>query len=134
MWTSSAILYISFFCHQKSDTIIFMLFSCNMHYKFFLPSEKSYHYFHVLFMQHVLYFLTFIFALSVPCFPFFLINHNQKPVLLIKWAIFFFFEAQKNFFAILKRLFRRWSTLLNLTLKITTLFRRCLTLLIPTMK
>ena len=25
---------ISFFCHQKSDTIIFMFFSCNMHYTF----------------------------------------------------------------------------------------------------
>ena len=32
--------------------------------------------------------------IHVPCVPFFLINHNQKQVLLIKESSFF--EAQKN--------------------------------------
>ena len=40
-------------------------------------------------------FLTFIFTLYVPCFPFFLIDRNRKQVLLIK-----FFEAKKHFFAL----------------------------------
>ena len=39
---------------------------------------------------------TFIFTLYVPCPSFFLINHNQKQVLLIKWAIFFW--SSKMFF------------------------------------
>ena len=41
------------------------------------------------FHDHAIYFLTFIFTLYVPCFPFFLIDHNRKQVLLIKWVIFF---------------------------------------------
>ena len=40
-------------------------------------------------------FLTFIFTLYVPCFPFFLIDRNRKQVLLIK-----LFEAKKYFFAL----------------------------------
>ena len=54
-----------------------------------MPSANSYCYFHILFMYHALYFPMFIFTLYAPCFPFFLINHNQKQVLLIKWVIFF---------------------------------------------
>ena len=54
-----------------------------------------------------------------------------------------FFKTQKYFFALFKTFlyfviftmfFRRWSTLWNSTLKITPLFRRCLTLLISTLK
>ena len=83
-------------------------------------------------------FLTFIFALYVQCFPFFLIDRNRKQVLLIKSL-----EAKKYFCAlfnflkmvIFTTMFRRWSTLWNSTLKIiTTLFRRCLTLLISKLK
>ena len=86
-------------------------------------------------MHHALHFPTFIFILYVcPCFPFFLTNHNWKRVLLIMWDIFF--ETQRYFFAlfnflkmvILTTLCRHWSTLQKSTLKITTLFRRCLTL------
>ena len=40
-----------------------------------------------------LYFSTFIFKLCVPCLLFFLINHNQKQVLLIKWIIFVFVKV-----------------------------------------
>ena len=40
-------------------------------------------------MYHALSFPLFIFTLYIPCFPFFLIDHNQKQVLLIKWVIFF---------------------------------------------
>ena len=82
-----------------------------------------------------LYFLTFIFTLYVPFFPFFLIDHNRQHVLLISWVIFFF-ETQKYFFALFKflMLFQRWSTLWSSTLKITTFFRRFLMLLISTLK
>ena len=97
--------------------------------------------FHFLFMYHALYFPTFVFTLYVPCFPFILIDHNQKQVLLIKW--FIFLEAQKNNFlalfillkmAIFTMFFWRWSTLWNSTWKKTALFRRCLTLLISKFK
>ena len=44
---------------------------------------------HILFMYHALYFPTFIFTMYATCFPFFLIDHNQKHMLLIKWVIFF---------------------------------------------
>ena len=54
--------------------------------------------FHIFFMYHALYFPTFVFTLYVPCFPFILIDHNQKQVLLIKW--FIFFEAQKKLFCL----------------------------------
>ena len=54
-----------------------------------MPSANSYCYFHILFMYHALYFPMFIFTLYAPCFPFFLINHNQKQVLLIKESSFF---------------------------------------------
>ena len=66
----------------------------------YLPSSNSYCYFHILFMYHALYVPTFIFRLYVLCFNFLLIDHNQKQVLLIKWVIFFFLEAQKYFFAL----------------------------------
>ena len=44
--------------------------------------------FHILFMYHALYFPTFIFTMYVPRFPFFLIDHNWKQVLLIKESSF----------------------------------------------
>ena len=53
-----------------------------------------------------LYFLTFIFTFYVPCFPFFLIDHNQKQVLLIKWVILFL--KLKNTF-LLFLTFWKWS-------------------------
>ena len=34
MWTSSAIPYISLFCHQQTHTVILIFFSCTMHYTF----------------------------------------------------------------------------------------------------
>ena len=46
--------------------------------------------------NHTIIFIFFSFTLYVPCFPFILIDHNQKQVLLIKRVIFFF-EAQKHF-------------------------------------
>ena len=81
------------------------------------------------------------FYMYVLCFPFFLIDHNQKQVLLIKWVILFL--KLKNIFfcsfqlfekVIFTTLFWRWSTLSNSTLKIAALFPRCLTLLISTLK
>ena len=114
MWTSSSILYISLFCHQQI---------------------------HILFMYHALYYLTFISTIYVPCFFFILIDHNWKQVLLIKWIIVFL--KLKNIFLIdinllkmiiFTTLFWRWSTLWNSKLKITTLFRRRLTLLTSTFK
>ena len=77
MWTSSAIPYIILFCHQ----------------------QNSYSYSHILFMYHALYFWKYIFTLHVPCFLFFLIEHNQKQMLLIKNESSFF-EVQKYFFAL----------------------------------
>ena len=52
-------------------------------------SQLTLIFFHVIFKLHfnVSYFSTFIFTLYIPCFPFFLIDHNQK-VLLIKWVTF----------------------------------------------
>ena len=78
--------------------------------------------------------LLFSYSFHVPCiilsnvyfyivlsmFLFFLIDHNQKQVLLIKWVIFPF-EAQKWCFF---QLFENGSTLCNSTLKIATLFGR----------
>ena len=82
----------------------------------------------------------FIFTMYVSCFPFFLINHKQKQVCYSKSHRFF--EAQKYFFlffnflnmVIFTTLLRRSSTLWNLTLKITKLFRYWLTLFISTLK
>ena len=56
----------------------------------YFVSANSYCYFPILFMYNALYFATFIFILHIPCFPFFLIDHNEKQVLLIKWVVFFF--------------------------------------------
>ena len=81
MWTSSAIPHISLFCHQQTHTLIFLFFLCTMHY----------------ILQ------TFIFTLYVSCLPFFLIDHNQKQVLLIKWVNSFL--MLKNIFL----LFSKWS-------------------------
>ena len=98
-----------------------------------------YCYFPIPFMYHALFFGTFTFAMYVLCLPFFLIVHNQKQVLLIKWVIFFL--SLKNIFlfnflkmVIFTMLFRCWSTLWKSTLKSIALFRRCLTLLISTLK
>ena len=71
MWTSSAIPYMSLFYHQQAHTVIFIFFSCTIHYT-----------------------LQRLFLLYVPCV--FLIDHNQKQVLLIKWLIFLL--KLKNFF------------------------------------
>ena len=81
MWTSSAIPYISLFCHQQTH-------------------------FHILFMYHALCFPTFSFTLHVPCSSFFLIDHNQKQVLLIKRVIFVL--KLKNIFLLIST-FWKWS-------------------------
>ena len=67
-------------------------------------------------MCNALYFATFIFILHIPCFHFFLIDHNQKQVLLIKWVVFFF--KLKNFFLLFSTFWKssypqRISTLIN---------------------
>ena len=49
----------------------------------YFAMSKPYCYFNILFMHHALYFPTFIFTLYVPSFSFFLIDRNQKQVLLI---------------------------------------------------
>ena len=51
--------------------------------------------------------LSNIFALYVPCFTFFLIDHNRQQVLLIKWVIFFFLKL-KNIFLLFST-FWKWS-------------------------
>ena len=76
MLTSGAILYISLFCDHQSHTDIFMFFSCTMHY----TSQR------------------FFFTLYDPCFPYFLIDHNQKQVLLIKRVIIFLYLKNIIFF------------------------------------
>ena len=80
----------------------------------------------------VLFLTSVYFAISklMLLFSYFSTDHIWE-----KWVIFFF-KAQKYFFAVFNllkmviytTLFRRWSTLWNSTLKITALFRRCLTL------
>ena len=72
----------------------------------------------------------------------FLFNRPQSKASVVNQMESLFFEAQKCFFALFNfskmviyiTLFRRWSTLRNSTFKITTLFRRCLTLLISAVK
>ena len=51
-------------------------------------------------MYHALCFPPYIFTLYVPCFLFFLIDHNQKQVLLIKWVIFLFWSSKIFFCSI----------------------------------
>ena len=65
------------------------------HTSVYFAISKLILYFHTVFMYHGLYFPTFVFTLYIPCFPFFLIDHNWKQVLLIKWVIFFL--KLKNF-------------------------------------
>ena len=78
MWASSSIPYISLFCHQQTHTVIFIFFSCTMHYTF----------------QRLFLHCTLHVSLSLS-----LTDHNQKQALLIRES-FFFFEAQKYFFAL----------------------------------
>ena len=74
-------------------------------------------------------------------FPF-LFNWSQSRASVVNQMSHPFFEAQEYFFAFFNFLkmvifttqFWRWSRLWNLTLKITALFRCCLTLLISTFK
>ena len=68
--------------------------------------SNAYCYFPILFMYNALYFPTFIFTLYVPFYPFFLIDHNQKRMLLIKWV--FFFWKLKNI-SLLFSTFWKWS-------------------------
>ena len=90
MWMSSAVPYISSFCHQQTHTVIFTFFWCTMHYTF----------------QRLFYVVH-----SMP--PFFLINHSHKQVLLIEWVIFFW--CSKIFFALFNFLkMLRFTTLINL--------------------
>ena len=72
----------------------------------------------------------------------FLFNWSQWQASIFNQISHLFFGTQKYFFAlfnflkmvIFTTLFRRYSRLWNRTLKITALFRRCLTLLISTFK
>ena len=99
--------------------------------------------------------LLFSYSFHVPCiilsnfyfdivssmflFPF---NQSQSKASVVNQMSHLFFQAQKYLFAlfnflkmiIYRTLFRRWPTLWNSTFKITTLFWRCLTLLISTLK
>ena len=72
----------------------------------------------------------------------FLFNWSQSKASVVN-QMSLFFKIQKYFFALFKTFlyfvifttfFRRWSTLWNSTLKIRPLFRRCLMLLISTLK
>ena len=85
------------------------------HTSVYFAISKLILYFHTLFMYHALYFPTFVFTLYIPCFPFFLIDHNWKQVLLIKWVIFFL--KFKNFVLLS-------STFLRMVI-FTMLFWRC---------
>ena len=49
----------------------------------------------------------YFFILCSVCFPFFLIDHNQKQMLLIKWTIFFL--KLKNILFLLISTFWKWS-------------------------
>ena len=53
--------------------------------------------------KFTVYLSTFIFTLCVPCFFFFLIDPNQKQVLLIKWIMFVLVEGQPYKLQQLKR-------------------------------
>ena len=81
-------------------------------------------YFHILFMYHALYIPTFIFILYVPCFPFFLIYHNLKQVLKLK--------NFKN--SHIQNIVSTLIKVVKLDVQITTLFQRCLTLLLSKLK
>ena len=80
---SSAIPYISLFCHQQTHSVIFIVF-------------------HVPCI--ILFNIYFYIARSM--FPFFLTDHNQKQVLLIKWVIFFW--SSKDIFLLFST-FWKWS-------------------------
>ena len=77
MWTSSAIPYISLFCHQQTHTVIFIFFSSIF-----------------IFFS---YFPTFIFTLYVPCFLFLLIKLQSK-VSVVNQMSHLFFGSSKIFF------------------------------------
>ena len=91
---------------------------------------------------HIPSIILFIVYFYIACsmFPF-LFNRSQSTASIVNQLSHPFFEALIYFFALFKffkkvifrMLFQRWSTLWNSTLKIT-LFRRCLTLLISTLK
>ena len=81
------------------------------------------------------------FCIVLSLFPF-LFNRSQPKASIVNQMSHLFFEVQKYLFALFNFLkmvicrtsFRRWSALWNSTFKITTLFRRYLTLLISTLK
>ena len=95
--------------------------------------------------------LLFSYSFHIPCiilsnvyfyivrsmFPF-LFNRSRSTASIVNQASHLFFEAQKDFFGVFSfwkwSYSERWSTLWNSTLKITTLFWHCLTLLISTFK
>ena len=86
--------------------------------------------------------LSNVYFYIVHCMFPFLFNRSQLKASVVNQMSHLFFEAQKYFFAlfnflkmaIYRTFFRCWSTLLNSTFKITTLFRHCLMLLISTLK
>ena len=82
------------------------------------------------------------FYIACSMFPF-LFNRSQLKASVVNQMSHLFFWSLKMFFCsfkffendhIYRTLSRRWSTLWNSTVKITALFRRCLTLLISTLK
>ena len=72
MWTSSAISYISLFCHEQTHTVIFIFFSCTMHYSF----------------QRLFYIVRSMSA--------FLFNQSQPKASVVNQMSHLYFEAQKN--------------------------------------
>ena len=85
MWASSGIPYITLFCHQQTHTIIFIFFSCTMHYTF----------------QH--------FRIVRSMFHF-LFNRSQSTASIINQMshLFFFFLKLKNIFLLFST-FWKWS-------------------------
>lgn len=67
---------------------------CYLVHQFILASTNSHCKFQILFMYHTLYIPTCIFVLYFSCFPFLLIDHNRKQVLLIKRFMLIFVKSQ----------------------------------------
>ena len=119
MWTSSAILYISLFCHKQTPILLF---------------SYSFHVSCIIFSNVYVYIVRSMFL--------FLFNWSQSKASVTNQMSHLLFEVQKYFFILLNflkiviftRLLRRWSTLWNLKLQKTALFRHCLTLLISALK